>query len=299
MPPRAYGFILIGLIAISFASIFIRYAQDAGLPSLLIAAGRLVIASLVLTPFALRGHRQALAQLERGDLVLAGASGVLLAVHFATWIASLEHTSVLISVVLVTTSPLWVALLEFVSLRARLRPLVILGLIVALTGGILIGAGGDSTASQGSNTALGGALALMGAVAIAVYLVIGRKLRARLSLLPYVWLVYSCAAVVLVVTLVLSGTRVTGYAPGSYMWIVLLALVPQLMGHTSLNYALRFLSATYVSIVSQMEPVASAVAAAIIFGELPAELQVLGSVLILAGVVLSSLGQQSPQDSSG
>jgi drug/metabolite transporter (DMT)-like permease len=293
MTPQAYAFILIGLIAISCASIFIRFAQDNGLPSLVIAAGRLTLAALVLTPVTLRQHRPLLRTLHRQDLLLAAASGVLLAIHFATWIASLEHTTVLVSVVLVASSPLWVALLEVVFLRARLRPIVVIGLLVALAGGVLIGVGGSGEFAAGRNPLLGGGLALIGALAIAVYFVIGRKLRARLPLVPYIWLVYGCAAITLLLAVLVTTTPVTGYPSEGYFWVVLLALVPQLIGHSSLNYALRYLSATYVSIATQMEPVGSAIAAFVLLRETPAALQIVGSLAILVGVLFASYGQQA------
>jgi drug/metabolite transporter (DMT)-like permease len=120
VPLQVYGAIGAGIIAMSLAAIFIRFAQNEGLPSLLIAAGRLTLAALILTPFALAHHRAELRRLSSGQIGLAVASGVLLALHFAAWISSLEYTSVLISVVLVTTGPLWVAVLEVVFLGARL-----------------------------------------------------------------------------------------------------------------------------------------------------------------------------------
>jgi drug/metabolite transporter (DMT)-like permease len=290
-PAQVYAFVLLGVLATSTAAIFIRFAQGEGLPSLVIAAGRLTLAALLLTPFALRAHRPELAALKRNDLILGAASGLFLAIHFATWIASLEYTSVLISVVFVSTSPLWVALLELVFLRVRLGALVWIGLVIALVGGVAIGIAGDSAADIGSNPVLGGGLALAGAVTIAVYLVIGRKLRAKLSLLPYIWVVYSFAAAFLVAFVILAGLPLTGYAPDGLIWIVLLALVPQLVGHSSFNYALRYLPATFISIATQMEPIASAALALLIFREQPTAAQGVGSLAILAGVLLAIWGQ--------
>ncbi len=109
-PARVYVVLAIGVLAASMAAIFIRFAQNEGLPSLLIAAGRLTLSALLLTPFALRKHLPEIKALSGIDLLMAGASGLLLALHFATWIASLEYTTVLVSVVFVATSPLWVAL---------------------------------------------------------------------------------------------------------------------------------------------------------------------------------------------
>lgn len=288
-PPRVYGAVAVGLVVMSFAAIFIRFAQNEGIPSLVIAMGRLVLASLVLTPIVLVRHRPALRLLRRRDLVMAAASGALLATHFATWILSLEYTSVLVSVVLVATSSLWAALLERVFLHINLRPVVLTGLALVVVGGVLIGLGGSAGTSIGSNPLLGGALALTGALAMALYLIIGRTLCLRIGLMPYIWLVYGCAAATLILVVIATATPVSGYPVEGYLWVGLLGLAPQLIGHTSLNYALQYMSATYVSIATQMEPVGSAIAAFVIFGERPAILQIIGSAVILAGVVLASL----------
>lgn len=303
-PTRVYIMLVFGVLATSSAAILITYAMQDGMPSPVIAAGRLTLAALALTPFALFGrgstseegnsaglYRQELGRLVRRDLLLAVASGLLLAIHFATWIASLEYTSVLISVVMVSTGPLWVALLEFVFLRLVPRPLVLVGLIVAISGGILIGlAGENSTASGGFG--MGALLALIGAVAIACYLVIGRQVRAKLSLIPYIWLVYGIAALFLLALALIDGASFAGYPLRAYAMIVLLAIAPQLIGHTSFNNALKYLSATYVSIATQMEPIGSAIAAAIIFQQFPVPAQLAGSAAVIAGVLLATLGQR-------
>jgi drug/metabolite transporter (DMT)-like permease len=289
-PLRVYLVLLAGLMAVSMGAVFARLAQDAGIPSLAIAAGRLTLAALLLTPFAVGRYRPLLRALIRRDLALAAGAGLFLAIHFATWISSLEYTSVLISVVFVSTGPLWVALLEVVFLRARLNRLIVLGLGVAVSGGLAIAAAGNST-DAGSSPALGAGLALAGAVAFACYLVIGRSLRAKLPLLPYIWLVYSAAALFLIAFVIVTRTPVAGYPAEGYLWIVLMALFPQLIGHTSFNFALRYLSATYVSLAAQLEPIGSGIAALIAFRELPTPGQLLGSALIVAGVALATYGQ--------
>ncbi len=290
MPPRVYGALIIGIIAVSMAAIFINFAQREGVPSLVIAAGRVLIPALILTPIALRFHRDALKSLSRRDLLLAAFSGIFLGLHFACWILSLEYTSVLISVVFVGTGPLWVAILEFIFLRAKINRLIALGLGLALTGGLIIGVTGTETGS-GSQLALGAGLALAGAMAFASYLVIGRKLRVKLPLVPYIWLVYSCTALSLLLMILITSTPVTGYPLSGFSWVVLTALIPQLIGHSSFNYTLRYLSATYVSIATQLEPIASAIMAFFVFQQIPTILQITGSFIVLAGVTLASIGQ--------
>ena len=290
-PTRVYVFLMTGVFAASLAAIFIRFAINEGMPSIFIAAGRLTLSALILTPFALRSHRAELRALTRADLLLAAASGLILAIHFATWVASLEYTSVLISVVLVGTSPLWSALFEVVFLRARLPRLVVIGLIAAFIGGLVIGLAGGTSSGSESAVLRGALLSLAGAIAFAIYLVIGRKLRAKLSLMPYIWLVYGFAAIFLLMINFGTGTPITGYTPRAYLMILLLALVPQLIGHTSFNYSLRYLSATFVGIATQVEPIGSGLAAYLIFTEVPLPMQLLGSLAVLVGVMVATLGQ--------
>jgi len=297
-PTRVYVFLMTGVFAASLAAIFIRFALNDGMPSIFIASGRLTLSALILTPFALRSHRAELRSLMRTDLLLAAASGLILAIHFATWVASLAYTSVLISVVLVGTSPLWSALFEVVFLRARLPRLVVIGLVAAFAGGLIIGFGGGTSSGMDSASLIGALLSLAGAIAFAIYLVIGRKLRAKLSLMSYIWLVYSFAAIFLLMLTFGTGTTITGYTPRAYVMILLLALVPQLIGHTSFNYSLRYLSATFVGIATQLEPIGSGLAAYLIFTEVPLPLQLLGSAAVFIGVLVATLGQNKPQDES-
>jgi drug/metabolite transporter (DMT)-like permease len=291
LPSNLWFVLAFGVLAISSSAIFIRLAQNDGVPSLAIAAVRLSLAALLLTPFVWARYSPLLRRLTPADLTLAVASGFFLALHFVTWVSSLEYTSVLISVVFVTTGPIWVALLEMILLRARLPRLVGLGLVVAIVGGAMIGLGGAGNVQGGSNDLLGAALSLGGAIAIALYFVIGRKLRAGLPLLPYIWLVYSCAALFLMLGVLLTATPLFGHPPSAYLWLVALAVFPQLVGHTSLNYAIAYLPATLVSMITQLEPIGSAILALILFRESPQFVQIIGSLTILTGVILASRGQ--------
>lgn len=283
--PSPYVILLIGVLAASTASIFIRYAQADGVPSLVIAAGRLTLATLILTPPTLRRHHAELRGLSPKAIGLALGSGVFLASHFASWITSLEYVSVLVSVVLVTTSPLWVALLAPVFLREPLRRRTLAGIAIAFVGGILISLSNGEMTLSGASPVLGSLLSLIGALAAAFYLIIGRQLRASLSLLPYIWLVYGAAALTLLVVVGLAGLPLTGYPPQVYMWILLLALVPQLIGHSSFNYALAHLPVSHVGLVILGEPAGSAILAFLFLGENPTLVQTLGAGLILIGIL--------------
>ncbi len=293
-PPSVYAILFIGVLAVSTASLLIRFAQANETPSLVIAAMRLTLAALILTPWTLYRHRPALRALSRRDAALALASGALLAVHFAAWITSLEHTSVLISVVLVTTNPLWVALFSPLLLGESMNRRTLIGILIAIGGGLLISLNGDSSALlDGANPLLGALLALIGAIAAALYLIIGRRLRASLALVPYVWLCYSAAALFLLLAVLMTGSTITGYNPTVYLWLLLLAIFPQLIGHSSFNYALAHLPVAFVSLVILGEPVGSAVLAVIFLQEIPGAVQLVGAALILFAVVFASQAQKS------
>jgi len=290
--------IVIAIIAVSTASIFIRFAQREA-PSLVIAALRLTVASLILAPVAFTRYRDELKKLTRADLLLGLLSGIFLAVHFATWISSLEYTSVASSVVLVSTGPLWVALLSPIFLKEPLTKFVLLGMLLALLGGTIIGLGDSCQLDNGlscpsfsqfmqGEAFLGNFLALAGAWTVAGYLMIGRRLRAGMSLIPYIFVVYGIAAIILLAIMFVAGQSPAGYSPVFYLWILLLALVPQLIGHSTYNWALRYMPAALVSITTLGEPIGSAVLAYFILREIPTILTIFGGVLILAGIYLAS-----------
>ncbi len=280
LPANLIFVLIAGVFAMASSSIFIRYAQAEGVSSIVIGGARLVIASLLLTPFVLRRYWHHVTALSRTDLLWGVASGFCLAVHFAAWITSLEYTSVLVSTVIVTASPIWVALLEFVFLRTRPNRLIIVGLIVAIVSGIIIALASNSpssTSTDNNGQLIGIVLAVIGSVAVASYFVLGRKLRAQLPVIPYIWLVYACGGIFMTAVILVSGLQVVGFSSNAYLWLICCAIFPQLIGHSSLNYAVGYLPATFVSMITQLEPIGSAILAFIIFAELPAPLQIIGS----------------------
>jgi drug/metabolite transporter (DMT)-like permease len=299
-PALAIGF---GILAVSTASVFIRYAQ-AYAPSLVIAAYRLTLAAIVLAPIAFLRHRDELRALGRREIALALLSGFFLAFHFATWITSLEYTTVASSVVFVTTTPLWVALLSPFTLKEPLTRPILIGMALALVGGIVVGLSDSCRWETGSllcpslgdfvrgQAFLGDLLALVGAWMAAGYLLIGRHLRATMSLVPYVFAVYGAAALVLIAIMFASGQVPWGFAPVAYLWFVLLALVPQLLGHSTFNWALGFLPAAFVSITLLGEPIGSTILAYFLLDETPPALKIFGAILILAGIFTASQSEE-------
>jgi len=286
------------ILAVSTSSVFIRFAQrDA--PSLVIAALRLTFATLILAPLALTRHRQELRSLTRSDVLLGLVSGLFLAVHFATWISSLEFTTVASSVVFVSTGPLWVALLSPFLLNEHLSHVAMVGLTLAFVGGSLVGLAEACTWNAGlqcpdiarvlqGRSMWGNFLALVGAWAVSGYLIIGRKLRAKISLIPYIFIVYGMAAAGLIVAMFASGETPWGHPLPAYFWIFLLAAFPQLIGHSTYNWVLRFIPASLVAITTLVEPIASAILAYFILRETPASGVIVGGALILSGIYLTS-----------
>jgi drug/metabolite transporter (DMT)-like permease len=275
-----YLVLALGVFAVGWAAIFIRLADA---PALSTAAFRLTFASVPVAGYAALRHRSSLRSLVRQDWILLVASGTALAVHFGSWIASLQLTTVASSVALVTTQPLWAALIGAAFLRERVTRGTVVAILVASAGGAVIGArdfaaGGDALA--------GDALALVGAVCAAVYFLIGRRLRARIDLAAYVGVVYPVAAVLLVVTALAVRQPLSGFSGETWLMFLLLALVPQLIGHSSLNWAVRYVPAHVVTVALLGEPILSATLAIPILGEQPGLLRVIGGAVTLAGVYL-------------
>jgi len=276
--------LIVGIVAVSTASTLIRMAQDS-VSSLAVAAWRLTLASLLLAPFALSSKRlewQSLTRREWGWLFMSGA---FLAVHFYTWIVSLEMTSVAASVVLVATAPFFVGIISHLFLDERLTRRMVIGMGVALLGTLMISVG-DMRA--GTHRLLGDSLALVGAVAVAGYMLVGRRLRKRLSLVGYVFPVYGTAAVILMGAALFSRTPLWGYAADTWVCLLLVALFPQVVGHSAFNWALEYLPTTYVSLATLVEPLGSALLAWLILREAAPPAALGGGILILFGIVLAT-----------
>lgn len=280
----------VGVLAISTGSILVRFAQGENVPSLVIAAWRLTFAALILLPFCLARRRDELRSLNSADMRFAALSGMMLALHFATWITSLEYTSVAVSTVLVTTSPLWVALAAPFFLGERVTRPVKIGIGLALVGSVIISLG---SFGGGSAPVWGSLLALLGAITAAAYLLIGRKLRVKLSLLTYVTLVYTIAALILIVLALAAGNNLLDYSAQTFFLFLLLALFPQLIGHSSFNWALGFLPVAYVTVAVISEPIGASILALLFFQEIPTPLTLLGSAFILGGLIVAGRKEEA------
>jgi len=279
---RHLALLVLGVIAVSFSSVFVRLAHA---PAFAIAFYRCAFASLVLVPLAWARHRDDLRRLGRRETVLLVASGLVLAAHFASWIPSISLTTVAASAVLVQTSPVWVALLgRFVGERAA--PGIAAGIALALVGVVAIALAVPSKGG-GSRPLLGDLLALAGAFFAGIYILLGRRLRPVLPLVPYTAVVYAVSSLVLAVAMVASGTGFTGYPPRVWLLFAAITVGPQFLGHTVFNFLLAHLRASIVSVALLAEPVGATLLALALLHEAPRWLTVAGGGLVLAGVYLA------------
>jgi drug/metabolite transporter (DMT)-like permease len=275
-----YLFILlpIGIVAISTASIFIKLCEA---PALIIATYRMMIASLVLTPFDC--YKKTWRGWERNDMRWFFLSGLFLSLHFAFWIASLKYTSVASSVVLVTTHPIFVGIGSWLLLKEQMGIKLVLGIALSVLGSGLIGYG-DMIWSK--EALMGDGFALLGAIAASGYLLVGRKMRKDQELFSYIFPVYSTAGLILILLSLIFQKSFGGYSPSTYFYLFLLALIPQLIGHTTFNWALKYLPASMVAITILGEPIGSTILAYFILGEKLTPLKILGGISIFAGILI-------------
>jgi drug/metabolite transporter (DMT)-like permease len=272
-----------GVLAVSAAAVFIRLADA---PALAIAFWRNALGVAILLPFLLYRRER----LPRGrDLRVCIASGVALGAHFGFWISSLDYTSVAASVVLVSTQPVFVALLAYLFLGERTSRTTLAGIVIALAGTAVIA--GDT--SFGEAAPFGNLLALLGAVAVAVYVLIGRALRTGgMGILPYAVVVYAAAALSLLPVVLLSGAPLWGYSGETWFWIWAIAFGPQILGHTVFNWALRYVEASIVSGTILAEPIGSTLLAWLILGEAPGLRTLAGGAVVLAGLAVLLSGRR-------
>jgi drug/metabolite transporter (DMT)-like permease len=300
--------LLMGLLAMSFAAIFIRLSRNASLSSdatfgVVIAAGRILVAALLATPFGIQTMIQERKTLEprvfQKAVWLSIFAGIALAGHFTFWIVSLGLTSIAGSTAIVTSNPLWLSLYAWLVLKQKPSQMVIVGLLVAFAGGVLIGIGDATSTAAFQNPLLGDGLALLGAFAGAAYYLLGRNSQhLGLSLRTYAGIAYGTAAVVLAPMPFLFGLQAFQYPLETYFWILLLGLIPQLIGHTSVNWAVKYLNPTVVASVVLLEPIGSAVGAIFLFKEIPGLAIVLGGLVLLAGVLIVVRAPQAQPNSS-
>lgn len=274
------------------------------MPSIVIAAYRLSIAALILGILIAIKKINLSNYYDKQNIRLAILSGLFLALHFSAWITSLEYTSVASSVVLVTTTPIWVTIFSRLVLKEDISKNVVWGLLFAIIGMVIVSFSDICVLNSGriscnfesnfltGKPLLGNILALIGALMAAGYMLAGRKLRKTVPTLPYTFVVYGTAAIVVDIVVLLTGVQFFSFSGSTYIWLVALAIIPQLLGHSLFNWALEYLPASVVSIALLGEPVGTIMLAFIFLKEVPTLIEALGACLILVGIIVASLASR-------
>lgn len=285
------GIVLVtGIIGVSLAAIWIRLAVSLVIPestvgfSLFLAASRLIVAALILLPTR---SKLKFPEINSSAYYYAIAAGICLAIHFATWITSLSYTSIAASTVLVTTNPIWVGLFSWWWYKEKLTYQAILGMAIALGGGLIMAIADNDSSSSYSNVILGDFLALFGAVMSSLYIIFGSQAQRRgLNTRDYVAIAYPTAAIILFPLPLLYRTSYFGYTPLVYLYIFLMAVISQAIGHSSLNWTVRWISPTLLSLSLLFEPIVASCIGAIVFEEIPSPSLFLGGLIILLGIAI-------------
>jgi len=315
LPPVAF----VGIASISTAAVLIKLCDDA--PPGVIAAGRLGVAAVILLAIMLAMRGRPVIRMPAGKWPAVILAGLLLGAHFFFWITSLKHTSVMSSVVIATTNPIFVGIASYFLFKEPIRRALVMGILLASLGGGVIafsdhgaqpeahshntntanpGAPGPLTvplgaASTGSHL-YGDLMALLGAIMASCYYLVGRKVRGEIDLLSYILPVYAIAALVPAIASLYGRPDVTAYRTSTYIYILLLAVVPQLIGHGAINWCLRYVSATTVAIFILGEPIGASILAYIVQGEAIKPMQAVGGGLILLGVFVTTFSERRPKN---
>lgn len=277
---QAPFWIIIAMAAVSTAAILIKLSES---HPLTIALWRLIIAEAILLPFAIPSIRKELPLLDRRTMLGLILVGLALAMHFTLWIWSFQFTTVASSVLLVTTHPVFVAVISFIAFGERLSSRVVAGMALALIGSVLV-IGGDLSFS--GEALKGNLLALGGGVMAGLYILAGSRFRKKLSLSTYAFLVYGPASLFLLAASLTAGVLLTPGDPNEYLLFFLLAVGPMLAGHTIYNWALRYVSPTVISVTLLGEPVGSSIMAFFILSENPGTGALIGGPVVLLGIFL-------------
>ncbi len=287
--------VAISIFAWSFGPICVRFAFQYDLPPALVAFGRMITGSVMFAPYIVyRGQRE-IRRMPARSRWLAVAAGALFGVNITLMATSLTHISIMINQALIATIPIWVAVFEVTLLKGQLSRAIWSGIIVALGGGLAVAfaSAGAPAISEDGNPGLGVLLAAISACSAALYITIGRKVRSSTSFIPYIWLVYTAGAAVTLLIIAFTRVSLVGYDIRGYLWVLLLAILAQIIGHGVLNFVLKYVSPTVITVTAQVMPVLAAFWAFVIFSEIPTSWQVLGSALLLLGVTIVLRGQNS------
>lgn len=284
------------VFAASTSAILVRWSTA---PSSVAAFYRVLFTAFIVAPVALVYSREEFGRLSRRDIGGAVTAGIALAVHFAAWFESLDHTSVAASVTLVQTQPIFVAVGAGLLLSERVNRTAALGIVGAIVGAAAMSLGDAGQAPVSGTTVYGNALALLGAVTVAGYVLAGRSIRQRVSLFPYVTVVYAACAATLFVLVGFQGHDYLAYPAREWLLFLGLAVGPGILGHTIVNWTLEHLESVVVSVAWLGEPVGATVLAVLLLAEVPDAITVVGGVVVLAGIYVTTIERERRRQPNG
>lgn len=279
-PIHPYIPIAIGVLSVGLSVIFVKLATaDAGI----IAFYRMFFSAVIMLPIFIFSYRNELQVLTKRDWLFTIGSGIFLAIHFVLWFESLNYTSVASSTVLVTLQPIFAIAGTALFFKEKITGKMLIAVLVAVTGSVII-SWGDFRIS--GIALFGDILALLSCAFVTAYLLIGQDIRKRISLITYTFLVYSVSSVALFFYVLAIREPFTGYPASDWGWFLALAILPNLLGHTLFNWAIKWVSTNVVSIAALFEPVLASIAAYFILHEKITSLQLLGAIIVLAGILM-------------
>ena len=277
------------ILASSTSAILVRWSYA---PSSVAAFYRVLFTTLLVAPVALLWYREEFRRLSKRDLGFAVVAGVALAIHFAAWFESLNHTSVAASVTLVQSQPIFVAIGAGLFLGERIRRATVIGIVVAIVGAAAMSFGDAGEAPISDATLYGNSLAVLGAITIAGYVLAGRSIRQRVSLFPYVTVVYTACSLSLLVLVGGQGHEFVEYPAREWILFLAMAVGPGVFGHTVVNWALKYLESVVVSVAWLGEPVGSTILALLLLAEVPDEITVIGGLVVLSGIYVTTIDRE-------
>lgn len=272
---------IIGVFSIASSAVLVKLAGD--VPAGMMANYRFLLAVLIMAPIILKNYRHEFKRIQKRDWLFASVAGVFLAVHFIFWFESLHYTSVTSSVILVTLQPIFLFLGTFLFFKERFSFGTIASLVIALLGSAII-LFGDFT--SGGSAFTGDLLAIVAAMALAIYFLAGQQVTKRLSLITYTFIIYTVSAATLLIYNLVIQNAFTGYTGTQWWLFVAMAIIPTFFGHALLNFALKWLNAATISFSLVLEPIAATVLAVIILREQVTANQLLGGTIVIFGLLL-------------
>ena len=277
----------VAVLAVSTSAILVRWSDA---PAVVLAFYRVLLTTVLVAPFFWTRYRGDLSAFRRRDLFVASLTGAALAVHFVAYFESLAWTSVAASVTLVQSQPLFVAVGAALFLRERIGGRKAAGIAVAIAGMVTMSVGEflSGAAVEGAHPLYGNALAVLGAVMAAIYVLVGRSLRQRVAVVPYVLVVYTACTLTLFGIAIVQDLPLLGYGRREWLLFFALAVGPGLFGHTVVNWALEHVESAVVSVSLLGEPVGATILALVLLAEVPGMTTIAGGFVVLTGIYVTS-----------